>query len=274
MISDFGLSKTEESGAMATACGTPGYVGKYQSLLVVLQFHREYSQLYSFEKLLSLSFLHFLNSSFVWIVVILIIAHVFFCGSSTGSTCSTAVWQRSRCLVNWCDCIHTVCTACITCTYFIWNIVKVRFCIVAVFLHFIATWQVGTVVSHDRCGSFCGSVCLCQSVCLSVCLCLFVCGTVCLSVGLYFCLSVSVCLSVGLRFCLSVCLSVSVSQSVCLSLSVCLSVSLSVRGIVVLSMILYVCGSVHQNGPIYFKLDISELVSRWYVASTSLWKKS
>jgi serine/threonine protein kinase len=30
MISDFGLSKTEESGAMATACGTPGYVGKYK----------------------------------------------------------------------------------------------------------------------------------------------------------------------------------------------------------------------------------------------------
>ena len=30
MISDFGLSKTEESGAMATACGTPGYVGKHQ----------------------------------------------------------------------------------------------------------------------------------------------------------------------------------------------------------------------------------------------------
>jgi len=27
MISDFGLSKTAESGAMATACGTPGYVG-------------------------------------------------------------------------------------------------------------------------------------------------------------------------------------------------------------------------------------------------------
>jgi len=26
MISDFGLSKTEESGTMATACGTPGYV--------------------------------------------------------------------------------------------------------------------------------------------------------------------------------------------------------------------------------------------------------
>ena len=29
MISDFGLSKTEESGTMATACGTPGYVGKW-----------------------------------------------------------------------------------------------------------------------------------------------------------------------------------------------------------------------------------------------------
>ena len=28
MISDFGLSKTEDSGIMATACGTPGYVGK------------------------------------------------------------------------------------------------------------------------------------------------------------------------------------------------------------------------------------------------------
>lgn len=28
MISDFGLSKMEESGIMATACGTPGYVGK------------------------------------------------------------------------------------------------------------------------------------------------------------------------------------------------------------------------------------------------------
>ena len=31
MISDFGLSKTEESGTMATACGTPGYVGKNHS---------------------------------------------------------------------------------------------------------------------------------------------------------------------------------------------------------------------------------------------------
>ena len=28
MISDFGLSKTDDSGAMATACGTPGYVGQ------------------------------------------------------------------------------------------------------------------------------------------------------------------------------------------------------------------------------------------------------
>ncbi|WAR25545.1 CAMKI-like protein, partial [Mya arenaria] len=29
MISDFGLSKIEDSGTMATACGTPGYVGKF-----------------------------------------------------------------------------------------------------------------------------------------------------------------------------------------------------------------------------------------------------
>jgi len=36
MISDFGLSKTEESGAMATACGTPGYVGKRQQLCINL----------------------------------------------------------------------------------------------------------------------------------------------------------------------------------------------------------------------------------------------
>lgn len=31
MISDFGLSKIEDSGVMATACGTPGYVGKYRN---------------------------------------------------------------------------------------------------------------------------------------------------------------------------------------------------------------------------------------------------
>lgn len=29
MISDFGLSKMEDSGIMATACGTPGYVGEW-----------------------------------------------------------------------------------------------------------------------------------------------------------------------------------------------------------------------------------------------------
>jgi len=38
MISDFGLSKTEESGAMATACGTPGYVGKHWRLCINLWF--------------------------------------------------------------------------------------------------------------------------------------------------------------------------------------------------------------------------------------------
>lgn len=32
MISDFGLSKIEDSGIMATACGTPGYVGEYTGL--------------------------------------------------------------------------------------------------------------------------------------------------------------------------------------------------------------------------------------------------
>lgn len=31
MISDFGLSKMEDSGIMATACGTPGYVGQYEA---------------------------------------------------------------------------------------------------------------------------------------------------------------------------------------------------------------------------------------------------
>lgn len=34
MISDFGLSKMEESGIMATACGTPGYVGKNNSSIL------------------------------------------------------------------------------------------------------------------------------------------------------------------------------------------------------------------------------------------------
>ena len=34
MISDFGLSKTEEDDSMmATACGTPGYVGKFREIL-------------------------------------------------------------------------------------------------------------------------------------------------------------------------------------------------------------------------------------------------
>lgn len=33
MISDFGLSKMEDSGIMATACGTPGYVGKPKSMI-------------------------------------------------------------------------------------------------------------------------------------------------------------------------------------------------------------------------------------------------
>ena len=28
--------------------------------------------------------------------------------NSTRSTCSTAIWQRSRCLVNWCHCIYPV----------------------------------------------------------------------------------------------------------------------------------------------------------------------
>jgi len=34
MISDFGLSKMEDSGIMATACGTPGYVGEDISALL------------------------------------------------------------------------------------------------------------------------------------------------------------------------------------------------------------------------------------------------
>lgn len=34
MISDFGLSKMEDSGIMATACGTPGYVGMTHCHLV------------------------------------------------------------------------------------------------------------------------------------------------------------------------------------------------------------------------------------------------
>lgn len=46
MISDFGLSKMEDSGIMATACGTPGYVGKF-SMRTALEFfvNRDYFQL-------------------------------------------------------------------------------------------------------------------------------------------------------------------------------------------------------------------------------------
>lgn len=55
MISDFGLSKMEDSGVMATACGTPGYVGKYLftrhlvlSILVVKSYHTSDVLLFSF----------------------------------------------------------------------------------------------------------------------------------------------------------------------------------------------------------------------------------
>lgn len=34
MVSDFGLSKTEDGGTMVTACGTPGYVGTLHSTLL------------------------------------------------------------------------------------------------------------------------------------------------------------------------------------------------------------------------------------------------
>jgi calcium/calmodulin-dependent protein kinase I len=39
MISDFGLSKMEESGVMATACGTPGYVAPEVSLIFNIRFN-------------------------------------------------------------------------------------------------------------------------------------------------------------------------------------------------------------------------------------------
>lgn len=37
MISDFGLSKMEDSGVMATACGTPGYVGESSFTLSLVE---------------------------------------------------------------------------------------------------------------------------------------------------------------------------------------------------------------------------------------------
>jgi hypothetical protein len=57
MISDFGLSKMEDSGIMATACGTPGYVGEdiscpgvflqADSYMYVSVMHRESLHAYS-----------------------------------------------------------------------------------------------------------------------------------------------------------------------------------------------------------------------------------
>ena len=39
MISDFGLSKTEEDDSMmATACGTPGYVGRCMKFETITMF--------------------------------------------------------------------------------------------------------------------------------------------------------------------------------------------------------------------------------------------
>lgn len=48
MISDFGLSKIEDSGTvMSTACGTPGYVGMIKSSvsLSLIQNFAEYSMI-------------------------------------------------------------------------------------------------------------------------------------------------------------------------------------------------------------------------------------
>lgn len=42
MITDFGLSKMEQSGVMSTACGTPGYVGESEN-------RREDDQLATFD---------------------------------------------------------------------------------------------------------------------------------------------------------------------------------------------------------------------------------
>ena len=55
-----------------------------------------YSQLFFFHVCLNLK------------VDLLIVSYVLYV-CSTRSTCSTAVWQRSRCLVNWCHCIYPVC---------------------------------------------------------------------------------------------------------------------------------------------------------------------
>lgn len=53
MISDFGLSKTEDSGAMATACGTPGYVAPevyffFTSITVLRQLLPKFSVCFFF----------------------------------------------------------------------------------------------------------------------------------------------------------------------------------------------------------------------------------
>ena len=42
MISDFGLSKIDGSGTMATACGTPGYVG----WSLVISVHKTFAHIW------------------------------------------------------------------------------------------------------------------------------------------------------------------------------------------------------------------------------------
>ena len=109
MISDFGLSKTEESGIMATACGTPGYVGQWHHrssqsiwwpLLKSLSRHtwQNYKQLH-----LALSWLQYLNThtNKEW-------GSLSFVCCSTRSPSSAAIWERSRHLVNRSDRIHIV----------------------------------------------------------------------------------------------------------------------------------------------------------------------
>ena len=90
MISDFGLSKMledDDSDQLGTACGTPGYVGKFP--------------LSSFPACQTIVLE-------LWALV----TSFFYVGRSSGGATKKAVWEGSGCVVNWCDCIHPVSALC------------------------------------------------------------------------------------------------------------------------------------------------------------------
>lgn len=79
MISDFGLSHMDDGTAMATACGTPGYVGKKPHIVYMQELGVR---------------INVLRRALMF---------------SSGSSRTRALWKGGGLLVNWRYFLHLVC---------------------------------------------------------------------------------------------------------------------------------------------------------------------